>query len=124
MSKALGAFFLGLFSFFVFMFVGETAMYSIGEAAGLLVALILMLAYFFICQFFLSRGNPDAYRKDWPIMLALDVVPLLSVFIMVLAEKREVILSQGIGILISSCGGTFAGAVAASLVARKRGGKR
>jgi len=120
MSKALMAFFLGLLSFILFMFVGEAAMYHIGEAVGLFVALILMAAYFFICQFLLSRGNPNAHRKDWPIMLALDSVPLLLVFIMALAERREVILSQGLGILISCCGGTLAGAVAASVAARRR----
>jgi hypothetical protein len=97
-GNALAAFFPGLLSFFVFMVVGEAAMYHIGEAVGLIAALILMLAYFFMCQFFLSRGNPGAYRRDWPIMLALDAVPLLLVFIMALAERREVILSQGLGI--------------------------
>jgi hypothetical protein len=124
MSRVLMALLLGLFSLFLFMVVGEAAMYHIGEAVGLFVALILLAAYFFICQFLLSRGNPNAYRKDLPIMLALDSVPLLLVFIMVLAERREVILSQGLVILISSCGGTFAGAVTASLAERRRGERR
>jgi hypothetical protein len=124
MTKPLTAFFLGLLSFFVFMAVGEAAMYSIGEAVGLILALILMLAYFFICQFFLSRGNPDAYRRDWPIMLALDAGPLLLVVIILIAweNRGAVFLSQGLGILVSSSGGTFAGAVAASRSARRKGG--
>jgi len=120
LSKALIAFFLGLLSFLLFMFVGETLMHVLGDA-GLFLAFILMAVYFFICQSLLSRGNPVAYRKDWPIMLALDSILLLSVFAMVLTERLEVILAQGLGILLSCCGGTFAGAVAASLAARRRG---
>lgn len=112
MDKAVGAFFLGLISFFLLMFVGETA--------GLFVAFILMVAYFSICQFLLSRGNVDAYRKDWPIMLAMNATIFVVVFIMVLVEKLDVILSQGPGLLLSSCGGTYAGAVVASLTARRR----
>ena len=112
MRTTLRAFCLGFLAFFLFMFVGETA--------GLFSAFILMAAYFAICQFLLSRGNVDAYRKDWPSMLAMDATILVVVFIMVLVEKREVILSQGPGILLSSCGGTYAGAVVASLAARRR----
>jgi hypothetical protein len=123
MSKALIAFFLGLLSFLLFMFVGEEASYHLGDV-GFILAFILMAAYFFICQFLLSRGNPDAYRKDWPIMLALDATLLLAFFIMVLAERREVILSQGLGIILSCCGGTFAGAVVASIAARRKRGRR
>jgi hypothetical protein len=119
MPKALIAFLLGLFSFLLFMFVGETASYHLGDV-GFILAFILMAAYFFFCQFLLSRGNPYAYRKDWPIMLALDAILIVAVFIMVLVEKPQVVLSQGLGILLSCCGGTFAGAVVASLAARKK----
>jgi len=120
MSKVFMAFLLGLFAFFLFMFIGETGMSRLGDVAGLIVAFILMAAYFFICQFLLSRGNPDAYRKDWPVMLALDAILLVALFFMILAERREVVLSQGLGILIFCCGATFAGAVAASIAARRK----
>lgn len=114
MRKSLLALGLGFLSFFLYIFVGETV--------GGFAAFILMAAYFSICQFLLSRGNVDAYRKDWLIMLALDATFLVSVLIMVLVEKREVILAQGPGVLISCCGGTYAGAVVASLIARRRAG--
>jgi hypothetical protein len=52
-------------------------------------------------------------------MLALDAVVLAGLLIMVLVEKRDVILSQGPGILISTCGGTYLGAVVASLTAKR-----
>lgn len=114
--RAWMAFFLGVLSFFLFFVILETV--------GLVVAFILMALYFFICQFRLSRGNPDALRKDWPIMLALDAIPLLMILGMVLVEKWPVILFQGLGILLSCCGGTFAGAFAASQAARRTGLRR
>src|ERR1019366_8161910 len=74
---------------------------------------------YFVCEFLLWRRNIDAYRKDWPFMLALDATPFVVVFIMVLVEKRAVILEQGPGILLSACGGTYAGAVVASITAKR-----
>jgi hypothetical protein len=115
MSKQLLAFCLGLLGFFLSF---------VGAGAGLPVAFILMGAYFSICQFLLSRGNVDAYRKDWPIMLAMDATFLVVIVIMVLVEKREVFLSQGLGFLLACCGGTYAGAVAASLIARRKAVRR
>jgi len=75
-----------------------------------------MAVCFFICQFFLSRGNPDAYRKDWAIMLAVEAAPLLIVIFGLLWDKR-----MGVRAFISSVAGTLAGAAAASLAARRKG---
>jgi hypothetical protein len=110
-KKQWGAFVLGLVSFLLLMFVGE--------AAGLPAAFASLAVYFFVSQLLLSRGNRDAWRADWPIMLTLVAVPLLSVVIMSLVERPDVVLSQGPGTLLASCGGTFAGAVVASLAARR-----
>jgi len=115
MSKVKVAFLLGVISFLVVMVVGET----FSEKAT--IFFILMAAYFFICQFFLSRGNPDAYRNDWRIMLALDSVLVLGMFIAFLVEKRKVFLTQGFGFLLVCLASTFAGMVAASIAARRRG---
>ncbi len=111
MSKTVIAFLLGLFAFFVAMFVGETA--------GLVPGFVALAAYCCLCQFFLSRKNADAYRTDWPVMLVLNLPVLVVVFIMVLVEKWPVILSQGPGILLSACGGTYLGAVVASRTAKR-----
>ena len=119
MPKALIAFILGLFSFLLLFAIGEPLSYYYGNV-GSAVAFILMAAYFFICQFFLSRGNPDAFLKDWPTMLALDAVLLLSLIPMALSETQEVVLAQGSGVLLSCCGGTLAGAFVASKVARRK----
>ena len=119
MEKTTAAFFLGLFSAFLLFFIGEKLSYRYGNVGGF-VTVVVLLVYFFTCQFFLSRGNPDAYRTDWPIMLLLDGILLLLLIPMVLLEKREVVLTQGLGILVSCCGGTWAGAFVASLRARNR----
>ena len=112
MRKLLLAIGLGFLSFFLYIFVGESM--------PLFAALILMAVYFLICQFLLSRGKADAYRKDWPVMLALEATVFVLVTIMALFENREVLLSQGLGLLLSSCCGTYVGAVVASLTARRK----
>ena len=119
MNRLSGAFLLGVLSFILMMFIGEFLGKLIGETMGLFATFSALAVYFFICQFLLSRGNPDALRTDWRIMLALAAVPLVCVVIMALVEKADVILAQGTGILLASCGGTFAGAFAASRAARR-----
>jgi hypothetical protein len=108
--KTLNAFWLGLLGFGVGMFVGETTR----EA---LPALFVLALYFFVSQFLLSRGNPEAHHEDWPIMLALNAV-WLGVY---MVENPAAILSQNLGILLSTGGGTYAGALAASLAAHRTG---
>ena len=122
MSKVFGAFLLGVLSFVVFMFVGETADNIFGVIAAPIATFILMAAYFFICQFLLSRGNPHAFYKDWPIMLVLNATIIVVLFVSVLVEKQGVVfLIQALGILLACFAGTIAGAVVASLVARRSG---
>ena len=89
---------------------------GVGEEAGPVAGFIAFLAYCFVCQFLVSRGNVDAHRH-WPIMLAPPVA-IVALSIM-LGERREVILFQGLGILTSGCGGAYAGAVAAAIHARR-----
>jgi hypothetical protein len=120
MPKEWIAFFLGLFGFFVYMGVGEGFSDYYGENVGLTVVFILVTAYFFFCQFFLSRGNPSAFLKDWPIMLALDAVLILAIILMALVETQEVVLAHGSVMLLSCCGGTLVGAFAASKAARRK----
>lgn len=111
MKNPLGAFVLGLLSFLMLFLVGETF--------GLTAAYAVLAVYFITCQFLLSRGHLAAWRKDWRIMLALDTVPILIFLLTVLAETREVVLSQGLATLISCCGGTLIGAVVAAVEARR-----
>jgi hypothetical protein len=78
-----------------------------------------MAVYFFACQFFLSRGHPDALFTDWPVMLALDSWWIVILVSMAILERLEVIFSQGLGLFISCIGCTVAGAFAGSMRARK-----
>jgi amino acid transporter len=121
MPRIVFAFILSVLFFFLFMFIGETSASYLGDA-GFVITFVLMAANFFVCQFRLSRGNAGAPRKDWPIMLALNAVPLVMVILMIMNEKWPVILVQGLIILLAGWGGAFAGAVLASRAARKRQG--
>jgi len=119
MSKILKAFLMGFLSFFLFFAIFEAASYNLGDV-GEVLASILMAAYFFFCQSRLSRGNPDAYRKDWPIMLALDIIWIALLIVMALTERREVVIAQGLVILVACFGATWAGAFAASMKVRRK----
>ncbi len=119
MARLIMAFLMGLLSVFLFFVIGDTASHYLGNA-GLILAFILMAAYFFILQYRASLGNPDAYRKDWPVMLSFDATWIFVGFQMILTERREVVISQGLGILISCFGATWAGAFAASMKARRK----
>ena len=122
MSRLVVAFILSVFFFFLYMFVGEASSHHLGEGVGFAITFIVMAAYFFVCQLRLSHGNADALRKDWPIMLALNAVPLMMAILMVGLEKWPVILVQGLVIVIAGWGGAFMGAAVASRAARKRQG--
>ena len=104
------AFFLGVIGLFGF---------GVGEGAGIAVMGVALGAYFCLCQFLLSRKNPDAHREDWPVMLALDAAWFYVFFLMVFAANRDDILTQGPAMVLGVCGGTYLGAVGASLAARR-----
>jgi hypothetical protein len=52
-------------------------------------------------------------------MLALDAAWFYMFFLMVFAANRADILSQGPAMVLGACGGTYLGAVVASLAARR-----
>lgn len=117
--KVIIAAILGLISFPLYFFIWYS-LHSDSSGVGQIGTHFLMSIYFFVCQFFLSRGHPDALFNDWPIMLALDAIQLIMLVPMVLLEDLDVILSQGLGVLLSCCGGTLAGAYMASKRARRK----
>jgi cell division protein FtsW (lipid II flippase) len=121
MAKPIAALILSAFSFFLSFAVGEPLTYRFGDT-GLIPTLVILAAYFFVCQFFLSRGNPAVFRKNWPSMLALNFVPLVLVIIIGVQWENHgaVFWTQGLGFLASSLGGTLAGALAAALAARRK----
>jgi purine-cytosine permease-like protein len=117
---AFAALLLSVIAFPLFDIFGEGFTDLLG-IAGFVVMFIVMAAYFFFCQFRLSHGNTDALRKDWPIMLGLNVVPLVLAILQV-DEKWPENLLGGLSVLMAGLGGAFAGAVVASRAARKRQG--
>ena len=110
---------LGLLSVPLFFAIGYTVPFHHG-ALGLTITFIAMAIYFFSCQFFLSRGHPNALFNDWPIMLALITVWIIILTTMAIVEGREEVLSHTLGILFSCFGCTLAGAYMASLRARRK----
>ena len=78
MPRGLVAFGLGVLSFPLFFFLGE--------GFGVPVMVPGMAAYFFFCQFMLSRGRVNGFR-EWPIMLALDAIPMLLLLMAVIAVR-------------------------------------
>ena len=78
MAKKVIAVMLGIFSFFIFMFVGE----EIGEA----IAFIGIGVYYLISQFLLSRGNARALYEDWPLILFLNATMILVAVLILLIE--------------------------------------
>ena len=83
MIKGLGAFFLGVLSVPVVLIFGDLREQwkNLSGLPGVFLLCIVVAAYFFICQFWLSRGNPHAFIKDWPIMLRLNAALFLVLFI-------------------------------------------
>ncbi len=118
-GKIVAAFFLGVIFVPLFMEIGEMSDSVMGDV-GMIITFVLMAAYFFFCEYRLSSGNAHALRKDWPLMLALNAVPLALIVTVALNEKLPVLLGQGSAILVAGWGGAIAGAVVASRAARKR----
>jgi len=125
MIKGLGAFFLGVLSVpvvILFAELGGREKNPMGWS-GIFVACVVMAAYFFICQFWLSRGNPHAFLKDWPFMLLLNIMLFLLLFTSFFEEgnMNATYAVQGFALLLFCFAGTLAGAFVASSAARRKG---
>lgn len=114
MRKTMIAIVLGIVPVLAFIFFGERFTARLGP----IFSLIVLFVYFFICQFLLSRGYLEAYRKDGAVMLALDVAWI--VFMIITLAGKRLSVPWGVGFLLPCFVGTWAGAVAASLGARRR----
>jgi hypothetical protein len=124
MIKGLGAFLLGVLSVpvvIVFVELGEQGK-NLSGWPGVFGLCIVTAAYFFICQLWLSRGNPHAFLNDWPIMLLLNAVLFLFLFtgFFVPENLNATYAVQSFPILLVCFAGTLAGAFVASRKAGKK----
>lgn len=78
---------------------------------------------FFITQYLLSRGNPQALRKDWPLIIAMNLAPFAFCLVFIalaFLTKRSglVMLVVTMTIIVLVC--SYAGVALAALTARRR----
>ena len=78
MAKKIAALVLGIISFFL--------MFALGEELGVTVTFIITGIYYFLSQFFLSRGNTRALYEDWPLILLLNAALIVTAALVLLIE--------------------------------------
>lgn len=89
--KILLAFILGVFSFLLLFGLGaalEGASGKFGEYALTAALVIVIGAYFLSAQYFLSRGNPQALRKVWPLIIAMNFILLCAPILCLVLESK------------------------------------
>jgi len=112
LSRWLVGILLGFVSLFLMFFLGE----SFGEPA-----MYIGVGAFALCaQLFLSRGHATALRKDWPIILCLNFMLLVSMVLCFTLEHNNpgahltALVMAGVGVACS-----YAGAALAARIARR-----
>lgn len=125
MKKYLAASLLGLGSFFVFWAIGEYlssggATSPTGEVAGVLILAGVLGAYFFVCQYYLSRGNPNPLRKQWLIILSLNLVLTLFTLAVPVVVRKWIPSLTMLGLAAYSWACSCAAAVLAARAARRQ----
>lgn len=108
--KIVLSFLLGLLSIFL--------MFGLGETWGGHAMFPGMAAYFLISQYFLSRGNPQAVRKDWPLILALNLPSLVSTSICLIVEPTWGSKLPALCLTLLAVACSYAGAGLAARTAR------
>jgi len=108
---------LGLVTPFVFI-MGASAFEVVGENSlkefvGGSLAVALYLAF---CQFCVAAKGSRGLGAKWPTMVAMTAPLLVAVALIALVERPNVLLVQGIPLLISGCFGILVGAVVAGRV--------
>jgi hypothetical protein len=106
LSRWLVGILLGFVSLFLMFFLGE----SFGEPA-----MYVGVGAFALCaQLFLSRGHVAALRKDWPVILCLNFMLLLSMVLCFTLEHNNpgahltALVMAGVGVACSYAGAALA----------------
>jgi hypothetical protein len=109
LGRIVAALFLGVLGVFVSFFLGETlGDYVMFVGAG---------AYFLVVQYLLSRGNPKALRRDWPIILALDLALVAGAVLPFVYEPNKVANVEMVKLAILAVVCSIGGAILATLTA-------
>ena len=82
------------------------------------IVLIVLGAYFFMAQYLLSRRNPQALRTNWPLMLALNLMLIISAGIAFAIEPNRVAVMETVVTAVFTVAFSCAGAALAGRVAR------
>jgi hypothetical protein len=119
------AFILGVLAFFLLFGLGAALEGASGKASGkfgeyaLTAALVIVIGvYFLIAQYFLSRGNPQALRKVWPLIMAMNFVLLCApILCLVLETKGAALGTLLLAMFTVAC--SYAGVALAARTARQ-----
>jgi hypothetical protein len=105
-------FFLAFVSWILTLEIGEPAICFFDSFIGLGVC-------FFITQYLLSCGNPQALRQDWPLIIAMNFSPFCAVIIaLAVLTKWAGLVMLVVTIITLAC--SYAGTGLAALTARRR----
>ena len=121
------AFSIGVSLFSMPFFLAFVSWILTGEIGGpalcFCVSFLGMSFCFLIAQYFLSCGNPQALRKDWPSIIAMNLAPFafclgFIAWAFLAKRSRGVMIVVTMTIIVLVC--SYAGAALATLVARRR----
>ena len=96
-------------------------LFQLGDVARPWVLVCAGAAAFLVCQYLLSRGNPQAARTDVGMVLAMNALPvalLVGTFAVGVKGNAAAELLRGVGGVCLGLGCSYAGAVLAARTAR------
>jgi hypothetical protein len=122
--KLVVAFFLGVLSFPLLFLLAEGVGGLLpeqwkGSFIHVAIFVVGMGGYFLISQYLLSRRNPQAVRKDWPIIIAMNFTPLCMTIVTLLVEPNKGNALQMLLVTILTVACSYAGAALAARAARQ-----
>src|ERR1039457_4256320 len=90
-------------------FMGLLLVMFFGESFGPMAAFIALALWCFVWQFLRSRGDSEAHRLNWRVMVLVAALPIVLAVLNLLGE-RESGRAQGPFILVFGLAGVYAGA--------------
>ena len=120
--KILLAFLIGVFALLLFFVLGEGIRIPShipgAENIHRSIVIVVLGAYFFIAEYLLSRRNPQALRTDWPLILALNLMLIISAGIAFAIEPNRVAVMEAVVTAVLTVAFSCAGAALAGRAAR------